>query len=253
MENTIYSDELQHHGVIGMKWGVRRYQNKDGSLTARGKKRLEKLDAERDKITGKKSTPSSSDAYEALRKKKVSELTDDELKKLGARQQAERNYTENKKIHMQNTAEISKMEHKESAGKKFVKKMWNDAVVPALTNAAKKKAQEFLEKQFGKMLGLEGDAVRDVVKETKKAVKDSSAADVINNAAKEVKKQKAKADGKEPEYYEGEVLGKGTSKRTEKKTEPIDAEWRDVPTDSPKVTALVPYGEEYTKRYLLGG
>ena len=32
-------DELYHHGVKGMKWGVRRYQNKDGSLTAKGKKR----------------------------------------------------------------------------------------------------------------------------------------------------------------------------------------------------------------------
>lgn len=29
---------LEHHGVIGMKWGVRRYQNKDGSLTAKGRK-----------------------------------------------------------------------------------------------------------------------------------------------------------------------------------------------------------------------
>ena len=31
---------LVHHGVIGMKWGVRRYQNKDGSLTSAGQKRL---------------------------------------------------------------------------------------------------------------------------------------------------------------------------------------------------------------------
>lgn len=31
--------ELYHSGVKGMKWGVRRYQNKDGSLTAAGKKR----------------------------------------------------------------------------------------------------------------------------------------------------------------------------------------------------------------------
>lgn len=35
----ITNEELYHHGVKGMKWGVRRYQNKDGSLTPSGKKR----------------------------------------------------------------------------------------------------------------------------------------------------------------------------------------------------------------------
>ena len=31
-------NELYHHGIKGMKWGVRRYQNKDGTLTNAGKK-----------------------------------------------------------------------------------------------------------------------------------------------------------------------------------------------------------------------
>lgn len=36
-----YNQELYHYGVKGMKWGVRRYQNKDGTLKSKGKKRYE--------------------------------------------------------------------------------------------------------------------------------------------------------------------------------------------------------------------
>lgn len=34
-----YSKELYHHGILGQRWGIRRFQNKDGSLTSAGKKR----------------------------------------------------------------------------------------------------------------------------------------------------------------------------------------------------------------------
>ena len=38
------NNELKHYGVLGMKWGVRRYQNKDGSLTPAGRSRYRNPD-----------------------------------------------------------------------------------------------------------------------------------------------------------------------------------------------------------------
>ena len=35
----IYADYLEHHGILGQKWGVRRFQNTDGTLTTAGKER----------------------------------------------------------------------------------------------------------------------------------------------------------------------------------------------------------------------
>lgn len=67
--------ELYHHGILGQKWGVRRYQNKDGSLTAAGKAKVKQFKKDETADIKRK----LADKKEKINKK-ISE-TDDKQKK----------------------------------------------------------------------------------------------------------------------------------------------------------------------------
>jgi hypothetical protein len=74
-------NELQHAGVKGMKWGVRRYQNADGTLTPEGKKRY----------------GAHADYKQAHSRKSVKKMSNEELKARNNRLQMEVNYRDLKK------------------------------------------------------------------------------------------------------------------------------------------------------------
>lgn len=109
-----YSDELYHYGILGQKWGVRRYQNKDGSLTAEGREHygvkgtadgnVRKAIASAGKAVGtiaKKTANSAKNAVSFAKKRfkmnHPSLMTDQELKEYTQRMIQERTYADLKR------------------------------------------------------------------------------------------------------------------------------------------------------------
>lgn len=130
--------ELWHWGIKGMRWGIRRYQNKDGSLTPQGKKRynaemsklkaeekiiknrqktqakIDKLDSKRKEINNLKKGKSSSTSNKSGSKpkgKSIKDMSDAELQAFIDRTNLEKSYKQ---------AMSSLNEKKVSKGKKFV-------------------------------------------------------------------------------------------------------------------------------------
>lgn len=68
------SNELYHHGILNQKWGVRRYQNPDGSLTPLGKLRYGKPENLRKSYAKKTSKKEHKDAYKDVKKMSNEEL-----------------------------------------------------------------------------------------------------------------------------------------------------------------------------------
>lgn len=109
MSYIVNSDELCHHGVKGQKWGVRRYQNVDGTLTEKGKARLAKYQAKQLKEVDK--------AYRPILKS-TQRRADSEIKKLDNLDFSDKSEKNQKKIQAQQVKTISKMiDHSIAIGK----------------------------------------------------------------------------------------------------------------------------------------
>ena len=86
-------NELYHHGILGMKWGVRRYQNEDGSYTSVGKKRKKQGLFSKAKAHKKNIDKYKKDTDPA----RVKRMSDEELRKRNERLAAEKRYKDLRK------------------------------------------------------------------------------------------------------------------------------------------------------------
>lgn len=152
------SDTLQHYGVLGMKWGIRRYQNKDGSLTPAGKKKAAKLKERYTQLTGKrmrrnpvKSTTSIKTSSKPKRKT-VSEMSDAELKARIDRLTLERRFNE--------------LSPKQVSRGVAFKKTLSDTAVSVIRNNGQKVIGDYLEKKLRASLGMNTeDPIKNLKKE----------------------------------------------------------------------------------------
>ena len=148
-------NELEHWGTKGMRWGIRRYQNKDGTLTLAGRKRYQKelaklkekekviknrqksqakfdeLDRKRKQLDDLKKGKVSSTTKkfeEAPKRKSIKDMSDEELQAFINRTNLEKQYKE--ALAYQNKATISR-------GRKFAQTLVNEVVAPVSKEVGK--------------------------------------------------------------------------------------------------------------------
>lgn len=216
------SEELRHHGIKGMRWGIRRYQNKDGSLTPAGRKRydqeIESLKSEKTKLQQKHKNLNAQQRMEARKDKLKADIEAEKEylknggKKSGKSDSSDKQSEETKEPEKKKSASDMSSEElneainhmrlqqtynelysqlnpeKESKIKKIGKKFLDDAIIPAGTSVAK----DWLTKVGKEALGIntkEAKSEYDKLKEQYNILKTKKDIEDLKNPKKDYGKE----------------------------------------------------------------
>ena len=143
-------DTLMHHGIRGMKWGVRRYQNKDGSLTSAGRRRQRNnlFFIKKSKAKKQKESNNKKQTKNITKKKSIKDMTNDELRERTNRMNLEKDYMNALKSYSTARKKNS------SVGKRFIQSLGKDVLLPglregskqAVTNVGKQVVEDYLKR-----------------------------------------------------------------------------------------------------------
>ena len=182
----IKNGELMHWGVPGMRWGIRRYQNKDGTLTPAGKKRydkeMEKAKADAKIVKNRERTQAKMDKLNALRadtearKKALDGKDDSNLEK------ALKSKAKEQKAKKRTIKELSNEELQAKIDRMQLEKRYKDLMKEQAPKQQSSKGKDFVAgilEQSGKNIGSQLSTYL-VGKGVNKLFKDAFGEDVVN-------------------------------------------------------------------------
>lgn len=158
------NNELVHYGVLGMKWGVRRYQNKDGSLTAKGKKRYDRdvqtnLSKKKDsRIDTSNPDPKRWVKEDTERKKRTVDTSSDLVKQMQNLEKESRPKTTKQKMDL---SKMTDKEMRDRINRDLLEKQYNNLFAPEIAPSISK-GRDFAKKTLdvaGTTLALTGSAL----------------------------------------------------------------------------------------------